>query len=42
MWRQVSLTEEPAAMLWTVEVERGVPLGPPLQAMSLEVTSVIG
>jgi hypothetical protein len=41
VWRQVSLAEEPAATVMTFEVAV-VGLGPPLQTMSLEVTSVMG
>jgi hypothetical protein len=41
VWRQVSFAVEPACTLMTVDVD-WVGLGPPLHAMSLEVTSVIG
>lgn len=41
VWRQVSVALEPACTLITVEVFC-VGLGPPLQTMSLEVTSVMG
>jgi len=41
VWRQVSFAVEPACTLITVEVAF-VGLGPPLQTMSLEVTSVMG
>ena len=40
--RQVSLAVEPACTLMTVLVFWTAPLGPPLQAMSLEVTSWMG
>jgi hypothetical protein len=41
VWRQVSFADEPAATVITFEVAV-VGLGPPLQTMSLEVTSVMG
>jgi hypothetical protein len=41
VWRQVSLAVEPAWTLMTVEVFV-VGLGPPLQTMSFDVTSVMG
>ena len=41
VWRHVSWAVEPAATLMTAELGV-VGLGPPLQAMSLEVTSVMG
>jgi hypothetical protein len=41
VWRHVSLAWEPAATVMTFEVAV-VGLGPPLQTMSLEVTSVMG
>jgi hypothetical protein len=41
VWRQVSVALEPAATVITFEVAV-VGLGPPLQTMSLEVTSVMG
>lgn len=41
VWRHVSVAEEPACSVMTVLVAV-VGLGPPLQTMSLEVTSMMG
>jgi len=41
VWRQVRVACEPACTVMTVEV-LAVGLGPPLQTMSLEVTSLMG
>ena len=42
VWRQVSFAVVPAWTLMTVEVDWGVPLGAPLQAMEEEETSWTG
>ena len=42
VWRHVSFTLDPAWTLMTVLVDCGVPLGAPLHAMLLDVTSWTG